>query len=82
MLGGTVALTKVDDSDLSPEEAALLGEAGEGEPDKQRTHKPWLRLTWITAGLILLLGTAWSVGNYFGIISYDQQLVDRALVKV
>ena len=81
VLGGTIALEKADDRVLSPEEAALLAETP--TPDLPSGSKgPWLRLTWITLGLILLLGSVYTAGTYFGKIHIDQAVVDESLVKI
>ncbi len=81
VLGGTIALEKVDDSELSPEEAALLADTPTpGEPSGSKG--PWLRLTWITLGLILLLGSVYTAGTYFGKIHIDRAVVEESLVKM
>lgn len=81
VLGGTIALEKADASELSPEEAALLAETPNlSEPSASKG--PWLRLTWITLGLILLLGSIYAAGTYFGQIHFDRAIVEESLVKI
>lgn len=81
VLGGTIALEKADDSELSPEEAALLADTPAlGLPSGGKG--PWLRLTWITLGLVLLLGSIYTAGTYFGKIHIDQAVVEESLEKI
>lgn len=81
VLGGTIALEQADSSELSPEEAALLADTPPlGEPSGNKG--PWLRLVWITLGLILLLGSVYTAGTYFGKIHFDRAVVEESLVKI
>jgi len=81
VLGGTIALEQADDSELSPEEAALLADTPTlGEPSGNKG--PWLRVTWITLGLLLLLGIVYTAGTYFGQIHFDRAFIEESLVKM
>lgn len=81
VLGGTIALEKAEDRELSPEEAALLADSPLlGPPSGSKG--PWLRLAWITLGLILLLGSVYTAGTYFGKIHIDQAVIEESLVKI
>jgi predicted Zn finger-like uncharacterized protein len=79
-LGGKVALETAEPVQLSPEEEALLAEPAPGKIDPV-IGRPWLRLAWITAGLVILIGTAYSVGSYFGKVSYDPEVIENSLVE-
>lgn len=80
VLGG-VALEQPDDSEVSPEEAALLADPVE-LPEASRNRGAWLRVGWITLGLMLILGSIYSVGVYFGKINIDSEILDQSLVRM
>lgn len=81
VLGGVVALEQPDDSEVSPEEAALLIEPAE-QSEASSSKGAWLRVGWITLGLMLILGSIYSVGVYFGKIDIDSDILDQTLVRM
>jgi len=81
VLGGVVALEQANTSELSPEEAALLAEPLQlAEPKDGKG--PWLRLAWISLGLILLLASIYAVGTYFGKFQFDREAIEQSLVNM
>lgn len=81
VLGGAVAL----------EQPAAPPDAGEGEtplPDpanlslSARQAGPWLRISWIAAGIVFLLGVLYWAGSYFGVININRESVDQSLVSM
>lgn len=81
VLGGVVALeqpeaiTIPDDENDNPPDPADLSLAA-------RSRGPWLRVGWISLALVLLLGSTYWVGSYFGVINIDRELVDQSLVNL
>ncbi len=83
VLGGAVALeqVQVDDGELSPEEAALLADPPE-LAEQPGSKSPWLRLSWISLGVMLILASVYTAGTYFGKIHLDREVVDESLVRM
>ncbi len=80
-LGGGVALEQPDQVEISPEEAALLADPAE-LPDAPDSKSAWLRVGWITLGLMLVLGSVFSVGVYFGKIDIHSDTLNQTLVRL
>jgi predicted Zn finger-like uncharacterized protein len=81
VLGGVVALELPDESEVSPEEAALLAEPIEFS-EASGNRSAWLRVSWITLALVLVLGSVYSVGVYFGKINVNSDTLDQTLVRM
>lgn len=78
-LGGVVALEQPGEGEISPQEAALLTDPVE-LPEPPGSKGPWLRVVWITLGLILVLGSIFSTGVYFGKFDMSSETLDQTLV--
>ncbi len=81
VLGGGVALTQPVETETSAEGAALLSDA-ETVPESAGRLGAWLRLTWITLGLVLVIVSVLAVGSYFGKIHLDGNSINQSLVRM
>jgi predicted Zn finger-like uncharacterized protein len=81
VLGGVVALEQPQAIDASADGTATSPDPADLLPTA-RSRGPWLRVSWISVGLVLLLGSAYGVGSYFGLINIDRELVDQSLVSM
>jgi len=81
VLGGVVALAQPENTGtIEGETTAQEGLAD--LPLAVRPLRPWLRVIGISFGLVFLLGSAYWVGSYFGVIDVNREVVDQSLVNL
>ncbi len=81
ILGGAIALEQPEAPATPDTEEAPLPDPTNLSASARKAG-PWLRVSWIAAGLVLLVGSAYWVGSYFGYINIDRETVDRSLVSL
>jgi hypothetical protein len=81
VLGGVVALEKAVETDNTEAGGDQLADA-EKLPESASSRGPWLRLSWITLAVVLLIGSVLAVGSYFGKIQLDRDTLDQSLVRL
>lgn len=81
VLGGVVALEK-------PVDAAGSTEGDPAEAESQTSVEStgkrgmWVRLTWITGVLVLVISSVLAVGSYFGKIHLDAETINDTLIQL
>lgn len=81
ILGGVVALEMPVQTASSGEPETAQSDA-ELLPESASSRGHWLRLTWITLGLVLVITTVLAVGSYFGKIQLDGNTINQSLVRM
>ena len=82
VLGGSLALEIEEEGELTPEEAALLTRHDSDRNPDSQARKTWLRATWISTGIMVVLIASYSVSSYFGVFSFDHPAVEQSLVRI
>lgn len=81
VLGGVVALEQPENTEAGNAATADLPDPANLSLSA-RSSGPWLRVIWITFGLVLLLGSGYWAGSYFGLININRELVEQSLVNI
>ncbi|HET6565125.1 MAG TPA: zinc-ribbon and DUF3426 domain-containing protein [Xanthomonadales bacterium] len=79
VLGGVVALEQEESETAAMAEAADPADPADLSLSARR-QSPWLRVSWIAAGLVVVLGSAWWAASYFGVIDRDK--LEQSLVSL